>query len=163
MIIIILQALHRFVPLPALSSNILRIICDDDLEVAHEEDEAHSASLAAADAGQDENERITISSGPRMASLARAALSCSSSSDLAGAAVPKYSPLTRRLSKTPIKPRIEINLAPSPQYQKKLLGHDQLQHEPVSNNEFDPSHDDRAISTGPSISRPATARELRTE
>ncbi|GAB9473167.1 hypothetical protein Gpo141_00010324 [Globisporangium polare] len=127
-----LHVLHRFVPLPALSSKILRIICDDDLEVAHEEDgdaDETPASLATTA----END-----SGPRLTPLRRASLS---SSESAGAAIPKHSPLTRRLSKTPIKPRIEINLAPSPQHQKKLQ-----QHEPANNNDLDPSHEDRVRS-----------------
>lgn len=143
---LLLQALHRFVPLPALSSKILRIICDDDLQVAHEEDgdaDETPASLATTA----END-----SGPRLTPLRRASLS---SSESAGAAIPKHSPLTRRLSKTPIKPRIEINLAPSPQHQKKLQ-----QHEPANNNDLDPSHEDRVRS----ITFTATsAREFRTE
>lgn len=148
-------------PLPALSSNILRIICDDDLQVAHEEDEDDDnetpASLAAI-ANSDGHDDNCQDSGPRRTCLVRAPLSSnSSSSELAGAAIPKHSPLTRRLSKTPIKPRIEINLAPSPQCQKKLQQVQQQQHEPVNNNELDSSHD-RGSTTFK-----VTTRELRTE
>lgn len=146
-------------PLPALSSNILRIICDDDLQVAHEDNEDDDNEMPASltvIANSDGHDNNRQDSGSRKTYLVKAPLSSnSSSSELAGAAIPKHSPLTRRLSKTPIKPRIEINLASSPQCQKKLQ--QVQQHEPVNNNELDSSHDCGSTTFK------ATTRELRTE
>ncbi|TYZ68469.1 hypothetical protein PybrP1_011024 [[Pythium] brassicae (nom. inval.)] len=132
-----LHALHRFVPLPALSSNILRVICDDDLQVPVDEnsddEDADAHRIPSTLRGQPV---VTLDVGtghlPRRSARVIAP-------------VPKHSPLTRRLSKH--KPLVEINLATlSPQFQQKPapqpLQPDRAVRGGRSNNSDDNSHDD---------------------
>ncbi|KAF1314410.1 Dual specificity protein phosphatase, partial [Globisporangium splendens] len=107
-----LHALHRFVPLPALSSNILRIVCDNDLEVTHEEEE--SAKV----------EEEETNGGDKAATAASKRGSSGGAMRTTTSVASTHSPLTRRLSHRLNKPLLEIDLASQhqAQYQKKRHG-----------------------------------------
>lgn len=94
------QRLHRFVPIPALSSKILRVLCDEDLEIGED-----SPSEPASNGNQTEEAVI----GPRKIITSQDPLTLIA----AVRGLPKHSPLTRRLSKAR-KPHIEINLSAHP-------------------------------------------------
>lgn len=150
-------------PLPALSSNILRIICDDDLQVATEENHdddkgSGSPAVRVLPSFSDRGNSAVVANALGGDTLWRAAVVSGESV----AVVPKHSPLTRRLTKH--KPHIEVNLAAvSPQYQKKPEHRQHLQ-EVVggSNNDGSDSDDSETARERAKITA-AARREVRTE
>lgn len=93
-------------PIPALSSNILRILCDEDLEIG-EESPLEPASGSANQT--DEVVKAAANVQPRTISTSQDPMTLMAT--VSG--LPKHSPLTRRLSKAR-KPHIEINLSAHP-------------------------------------------------
>lgn len=126
-----LQALHRFVPLPALSSNILRILCDDDLQVPVDDNDNDSDN-GSAGACQSEHRIVAVRRGSNRSLLRSAGVAAS---------VPKHSPLTRRLSKH--KPHVAINLsAVSPQSRPQQQLDRVVSRKSSSNNDNNSSQED---------------------
>lgn len=105
-----LQAFHRFVPLPALRSKIVRLLCEEDLQVAEDDSAIYTPEEPP------QVQPPVISSGrPQQP---HPGLKYSTATAVA-VAVAKHSPLTRRLSTksssattaTLLKPRRQVDLA----------------------------------------------------
>lgn len=89
-------------PIPALSSNILRILCDEDLEIGEES----PAEPASSSSSANQTDEVLKAAKPRRIITSQDPMTLMA----AVSGLPKHSPLTRRLSKAR-KPHIEINLS----------------------------------------------------